>query len=127
MLTDNTRTKFALYECSEDPSTCPILLFLALAFDDDAFEAISTVQQLFDLKIPDHLTSLTIDFKDEVKEQPVFKRIGLKSNNESEVPHAFQYKQLEGAINKLGLISGFKQNLTSYHLRRGAANAINSK
>ena len=114
---------YILYERRDHPMFCPIMSLLALAFADSAFkeEGIQCPEDLYTLEIPHFKETLGIQWKPELLETPIFRQ-QVKGDISDSVP--WTYSDFNNRIKRLGLLSGYPQDLTSYVLRRGAANAI---
>ena len=114
---------YVLYERRDNPMFCPIMNLLALAFADNAFKelGIEKPEDLFSLEIPHFKESLSIQWKSECLETPIFRR-QVKDTICNSTPWTFS--DFNYWIKRLGFLSGYPQTLTSYVLRRGAANAI---
>ena len=115
-----------LYERRDTPILCPVLNFLALAFADNAFRrpGISKPEDLFSFTIPHFKESLTIQWRPECMEPPVFCR---QVNGVICDSTAWAYTDFNYGLKRLGFRAGYPQELTSYILRRGAANAVDCK
>jgi hypothetical protein len=96
---------------------------LALAFADNAFkeEGIQCPEDLYTLEIPHFKETLAIQWKPELLETPIFRR-QVKGDISHSIP--WNYSDFNYCIKRLGFLSGYPQDLNSYVLRRGAANAI---
>jgi hypothetical protein len=106
-----------------------MLLFLALAFADDAFRDVSNVRDFFRLKVPvdDNVQRQTLDikFKDSVLDMPIFREISATSTGFTiSDTEAWSYGSVRTLVKELGRSAGFKQDITPYDMRRGAANRI---
>ncbi|KAF8534000.1 hypothetical protein BDD12DRAFT_897299 [Trichophaea hybrida] len=114
---------YILYERRDNPIFCPIMNLLALAFADNAFkeEGIQRPEDLYNLEIPHFKESLVIQWKPECRETPVFRR-HVDGDICDKTPLTFS--DFNYYLKRLGLLSGYPQTLTSYVLRRGAANAV---
>lgn len=96
---------------------------LALAFSDNAFKegGIQKPEDLYSLEIPSFKESLSIQWKPEIVETPVFRR-QVGDNICPTTPMA--YSDFNYYLGRLGVLAGYPQRLTTYVLRRGAANAV---
>ena len=101
---------------------CPIMSLLALAFADNAFkeEGIQCPVDLYTIEIPHFKETLGIQWKPKLLETPVFRQ-QVKGDISGSIP---AFGGFDSRIQRLGLLSEYPQDLTSYVLRRGAANAI---
>ncbi|RPA90956.1 hypothetical protein L873DRAFT_360229 [Choiromyces venosus 120613-1] len=114
---------YILYERRDHPIFCPIMNFLALAFADNAFMegGIRKPEDLYSLEIPSFKEALSIQWKTEIRETPIFRRqIGDRIC--ADTPLGFA--DLSYSLKRLGLLSGYPQLVTSCVLRRGAAAAV---
>ncbi|KAH8145064.1 uncharacterized protein LAJ45_10975 [Morchella importuna] len=116
---------YVLYERRDNPIFCPIMNFLALAFADNAFMegGIKKPEDLFALEIPDFKETLSINWKEDMLETPVFRR---QEGTDISRTTPMAYRDLNHYVGRLGVLSGYPQRLTTYVLRRGAANAVDS-
>jgi integrase len=105
---------------------CPIMNLLALAFADGAFkeDGIKTPEDLFKLEIPHFKEVLAIQWKPECRETPIFRRLEGSQISETK---PLTFDEFNNYLKRLGVLAGYPQVLTSYVLRRGAANAIDCK
>ena len=99
---------------------------LALAFADNAFKelGIEKPEDLFSLEIPHFKESLAIQWRSEIMETPIFRR-QVNGGICNSTPWAFS--DFNYSIKRLSFLSGYPQELSSYILRRGAANAVDCK
>ena len=118
---------------------CPVVLFLALAFLDEALIAPENPSKLAQIQIPSYLQSLEFVFKDTVQEvnnskirymvmtdvlqDPIFKKVwrGSKVTNDCLCARAFRAK-----LHALSVAAGFPIPVLPYAIRRGAANSFDS-
>ena len=114
---------YVLYERRDNPMFSPIMNLLALAFADSAFKesGIKKPEDLFSLEIPHFKESLAIQWKPGHLETPIFRR---QVNDTICNSTPWTFTDFNHCIKQLGFLSGYPQILTSYVLRRGAANAI---
>jgi hypothetical protein len=123
------RVVYTLHQRDDQLAFCPMLLFLALAFADDAFRDVSNVRDFFRLKVPvdDNVQrqTLEIKFKDSVLDMPIFREISATSTGFTiSDTEAWSYGSVRTLTKELGRSAGFKQDITPYDMRRGAANKI---
>ena len=78
-------------------------------------------EDLFSLEVPQFKESLAIQWKSGCLETPIFRR---QVNDTICNYTAWAFTDFNHCIKRLGFLSGYPQELTSYVLRRGAANAI---
>jgi len=90
-----------------------------MAFADGAFEApdLTTPERLYNLQVEPGLRQRRVTWKETFLDTPIFR------DPEGQVP---RYPALAYQTRKLGKATGFKRVLTTYCLRRGTANSINS-
>jgi hypothetical protein len=93
------------------------MAFLTAAFADDAFEApdLRTPSDLFRLRVMPPQKSYEIRFKRSVLTTPLFR--GKDGGH-------MKFATVNDQLKRVGKLTGFKGNLTSYSLRRGVANGI---
>ncbi|KAK3371955.1 FluG domain-containing protein [Podospora didyma] len=104
---------------------CPILLFLALALSDHAFEAkcIDDARSVLAAQVPGGLLCVPLRWKESMLKIPFFRRVsrdGALSENE-----AMLYATLRDHMARQSLEAGFGVAWTPKAGRRGAANAAN--
>jgi Protein of unknown function (DUF3435) len=118
------------HEWDDNLAFCPILHVLGLAFTDDAFasEWINCPEDLQTFRVPSHLQSLPLHWKESMLEIPVFRCAVSKGGQVITSPtKALQYATIANQNLRLGKSTGFKDPFRFYCLRKGAANAINSQ
>ena len=122
-------TSYMFYERHDSLAFCPITLFLALAFADEAFEAkINTPAELFSKSVPEGLEGLTVHWKPTIEDTPVFRRAERSKGYYRTSPTKMLTQASHNAdIKRLGLVAGFPEKLVAYCLRRGVANAVDGK
>jgi hypothetical protein len=119
-----------LYERRDSPIFCPILNMLALAFADNAFKekGITRPEDIFNLNIPNFKETLSIHWKPEILETPVFQVVSDKVTVDDISENDYwDFTGFNRYLKRLGGLAGFPQRLTSYALRRGTANAVDCK
>lgn len=96
---------------------------LALAFADSAFKegGIRKPEDLYGLEIPDFKESLSVQWKPEIRETPIFRR---QKGDDICTSTPLGFSDFSYYLKRLGVLSGYPQILTTYVLRRGAANAV---
>ena len=97
---------------------------LALAFITvNAFKesGIEKLEDPFSLEVSHFKESLAIQWRPGIMETPIFRRQvnGDICNSTPWAPPDFNY-----SIRRLGFLSGYPRKLSSYILRRGAANSV---
>ena len=102
---------------------CPVTLFLALAFLDNAFEGDLTCRQLMDLKESQVSAFRAIAWKDEVQKKPVFRQLGGRGGDDK----GMTYDNFLRHYHEILHSAGFHIRSTPYAMRRGTANAIENK
>ncbi|KAF8466893.1 hypothetical protein BDZ91DRAFT_724321 [Kalaharituber pfeilii] len=115
---------FTLNALPETPLLCPVLLTLALAFDDYAFKVPDmTPTKLLGLKIvKEARTSLHVEWKESMLDVPIFRK--MQTNRVLSPKRALDYNTAQEHVKHLGEAFGFRGPITFYCSRRGAANAI---
>ncbi|KAI5789795.1 hypothetical protein FPQ18DRAFT_261175, partial [Pyronema domesticum] len=134
-LKGNRNTKepvtYVLYERRDSPIFCPVLNMLALAFADNAFkeEGITRPEDIYNIQIPIFRETLSIQWKPEILETPVFQDATRKPEAGDVVSDsdAWSFAGFNYYLKRFGDIAGFPQRLTSYALRIDAANAVDCK
>ncbi|KAK3389614.1 FluG domain-containing protein [Podospora didyma] len=104
---------------------CPILLFLALALSDHAFDAkcIDDARSVLAAQVPGGLLCVPLRWKESMLKIPFFRRVsrdGALSENEAAL-----YATLRDLMARQSLDAGFEVAWTPKAGRRGAANAAN--
>ncbi|KAI9773157.1 MAG: hypothetical protein M1840_008278 [Geoglossum simile] len=125
-------SKVKTYVCHERDDTlafCPILPFLALAIDDDAFEIpeLKSPEHIFQIKVNRPRKSLHLRWKESILDTPVFRRSvraadGIRTSHNMAMP----YDTLNTYMKRLGRSAGFREDLKPYCIRRGTANSVDS-
>jgi hypothetical protein len=117
------------HERDETLAFCPILQFLALAIDDDAFEIpeLKSPEHIFQIKVNRLRKSLHLRWKESILDTPVFRRSvraadGIRTSDNMAMP----YDTLNTYMKRLGRSAGFREDLKPYCIRRGTANAVDS-
>ncbi|TGO90359.1 hypothetical protein BPOR_0067g00010 [Botrytis porri] len=114
--------KQQLFEDLTSRHMCPITLFLALAFADDAFATVNSIEELYDPSICS-AKYIDIQFKESVLNKPLF-----RSNRSMDASHhaeALTYQAFNHSLRKIAQRAGFKDDFTSYVIRRTSANVLN--
>src|SRR5947209_7835421 len=117
------RKRFFLHELfGQQMILCPVLMFLALAFADDAFESF-TMDMLDTIAPARGKDAIKITYKRDMLKVPVFRKIGKDTTMFSKPWSTDDFREI---LKKMGLFSGFEEILTPYHwhLRRGCSAAI---
>lgn len=111
-----------IFEDLTSREMCPVTLFLALAFADDAFANIKNIEELYDPKI---CTAKYIDipFKESILDKPLFRN--NRTMKSSEKVEALTYQAFNNSMRNLAQRAGFKDIFTSYVIRRTSANILN--
>jgi len=124
--TDNLiRSNTFLYHSNPHLALCPVTVFIATAFADEAFAlpGLQTPQQLLNLKIPEGLNELHIPWTPAVLDTPIFRQCSDFSI--SSLP--LSSHTLGDQLSKLGREAYLPMQLTCYALRRGTANCLDGK
>ncbi|KAI9768155.1 MAG: hypothetical protein M1839_004182 [Geoglossum umbratile] len=98
---------------------CPVVAFLALAFADDAFQDISTPEELFSLRIPEGEDHLPVPWKQEMQDIPIFKQQTKGGNTKPLSRGAF-----ESHLAELSIRAGYEISVKPHYIRRGVANRV---
>ena len=116
--------------CHERDDTlafCPILQFLALAIDDNAFEApeLKSPEHIYRIKVSRPRNSLHLRWKESILDTPVFRRSvhsadGIRTSSNMALP----YDTLNAYMKRSGRSAGFYEDFKPYCIRRGTANAV---
>jgi hypothetical protein len=104
-----------LWEDRAYPHLCPITFFLALAFEHKAFDV--DPEELYYATLERDVVE--IKFKDAVLDAPLFRSLDGTT--------AWTYASCYKALTGLTYRAGYKCQVTSYAIRRGAANVLDSK
>lgn len=128
MLTSSlpSRKKFT-FHLEGLPAYCIVSHFLAIGFRQDAFhDGFSTVQQIFDLKIPAEREVLRIRWKEDMLDKPFFCNIqSTIEGGRAVLPLAFPYWKYREIFVRLGRVAGFEASVELYQLRRASGDKIN--
>lgn len=115
--------KICLHEDRKDfgLGLCPVTLFLALAFADDAFNGSLIPEQLFEMKKSQSGTYRALEWKSTILETPVIRQSlkGQISQKRGMTYDAF-LKQYHALLER----AGFQLHSSPYAIRRGTANSI---
>ncbi|KAI9777777.1 MAG: hypothetical protein M1839_008572 [Geoglossum umbratile] len=98
---------------------CPVVAFLALAFADDAFQDISTPEELFSLRIPEGEDRLPVPWKQEMQDIPILKQETKGGNIKPLSRGAF-----ESQLAELSIRAGYEISVKPHYIRRGVANRV---
>lgn len=100
---------------------CPIILFLALAFADNAFLDASAPEELLELSCNTSSDRREILYKAEKKAEAVFKseKGGLKNH--------FSYAAFFNHLKALSERAGYSAHVQPYSIRRAVANRLNGR
>jgi len=115
----------------EDPKDygyglCPITLLLALAFADDAFEAVRTPAELFAKKASNE-GFLHLRWKRFVLSQPLLRQIVRGEGRAVNAARGLRYDVLCPHIAGIIQRAGFEEDFSLYSIRRGTANITEAK
>lgn len=105
---------------------CIILMFLNLAFLDDAFMDVSTPQELYSKRNP-RSSDLPIRFKDEKQPIPILRRLEAIGSRKLSPTLAWSTGSATNECQRICIISGFSQRFTFYNIRRGVANCVDGE
>ncbi|KAK6531025.1 hypothetical protein TWF281_007851 [Arthrobotrys megalospora] len=116
-------TTYALYMYA-NPSLCPVLLFLALGFTDNAFAELSEPSDLRRLRIPDGRDGLELQWKETVMEMPIFRKTMTRSyNGKISDTDPLTTRDFRGDLANLGFRAGYEHRLHPRCFRYGSSNA----
>lgn len=101
---------------------CPVTLFLALAFTDNAFEGDLTPEKLLSMKDAQICKSRSLSWKSSTLNKPVFRQV--TNNGMISDTRGLTYDNLRRNYQELLKRAGFLEQGSLYAIRRGAANAI---
>jgi hypothetical protein len=87
-------------------------------------DGIKRPEDLYSLNIPNFKETLKIRWKEEMMETPVFRR---QQGDQICPTTPLVYSDLNQYLKRLGVLAGYPQKLTTYVLRRGAANAVDCR
>ena len=110
------RIQVTIWEDREQPHLCPIMPFLILAYEHDAFSV--TPEALFRDTIGQR-ESVEIPFKETVLDMPLFR----SQDGVTAWSHASSY----AALTRLARRAGYECKVNPYCIRRGAANLLSGK
>ncbi|KAM7192210.1 Protein of unknown function (DUF3435) domain containing protein [Rhypophila sp. PSN 637] len=102
------------------------LLMVTLAILDQAFKAeISSVEDIYRIRVPPARHSLEFDWNEDILDIPVFRQPESISGKIGTSPtQPIRYQTYIRYLQRLGIVSGFMQILTSYMIRRGSGEAV---
>ncbi|KAL5371230.1 hypothetical protein DPSP01_014407 [Paraphaeosphaeria sporulosa] len=125
---DGTSKKFT-FHLEGLPAYCIVSHLLAIGFRQDAFhDGFSTVQQIFDLKIPAEREVLRIRWKEDLLDKPFFCNVqSTVQGGRALLPMAFPYWKYREIFVRLGRVAGFEENVELYQLRRASGDRINGR
>ena len=119
-----------LFRLEDDPIFCPVTHLLAIAFDDDVFEAESlrSAEQIFGFVIDGPVESIQLRWKPEKLKQPIFRQAVRTGDGFSILFYkTLTYPTFNYYIQRLGCATGFEEKLSLYCIRRGTGNAVDGK
>ncbi|KAI9717973.1 MAG: hypothetical protein M1828_007009 [Chrysothrix sp. TS-e1954] len=121
------RPKVYTFMLDDNPTLCLVSHFMALALADSAFatNSIDSPETVFELKPRLGTNALSIPWKPEILDTPIFRRWTTSGDKKIEDSQRLTYNGVNDYFQKLGLQAGFEEPMTSYCLRRGAGNAFN--
>ncbi|KAK4207265.1 hypothetical protein QBC37DRAFT_487614 [Rhypophila decipiens] len=116
---------FILYEVGDLMFDATILM-VALAILDQAFKAeVSSVEDIYKIRVTSPRHSLEFDWKEDVLDIPAFRQPESSSGNVGTSPtQPIRYHTYLGYLQRLGILSGFMQILTCYMIRHGSGEAV---
>jgi len=104
---------------------CPPVTLLSLIFADDAFDGLTSPEQLFQLKVTPGLNELQLPINEKWGSTPVFRRLASSVNGvvvSADVPATDDW--LRDKLKMLGEVVGFDLPVGPYCFRRGAGEAF---
>ena len=103
----------------------PVLFFLTLAMLDDAVKGVDSIEQFYDVRPRPGCDKFMFEWNDKVLDQPVFRLINRHKGVTQDAWHCDQmFSQLQNVVECAGYQRG---DITGHTIRRGFANAIESK
>ncbi|KAG9240686.1 hypothetical protein BJ878DRAFT_545985 [Calycina marina] len=111
------------YEDTTRRGRCPIAHFLGLAFADDIFEGIENETDLRHLHAPATNTSKALGFHIKPAKENLLVFLKCLSNGSISDTQAMTYRDLARQLAALGYRAVFRDQLRTYNIRRGTANA----
>ena len=118
------------WEDRENPHLCPVVLFLALAFDDDAFELIHSPDQLSSASLAANVHEHELRFKDTLHNVPVFRSFNSpypQCHSDERQVRGWSVSAIDNGIYSLGERAGYESRITPSCARRGAVNILDSR
>lgn len=112
------------------PVFCIISHLLSIGFSQNAFkdDCITSLQDIFKLRVPDDRDVLRIQWKEDLLDKPFFCNVrdspegGRVCRNE-----AFPYSKYQLHFKWLGLVAGFESALELYQIRRASGRNLHGK
>lgn len=105
-----------------------ICLFLTLAWLDNAFKHITSLYQLFHIKLPESRHGIRLEYRDAIRLQPILRKESayhqistVASDNSTS---AWSSAAALNQIQRLCLRGGWPQRMTFYNIRRGVLNKL---
>ncbi|KUL81536.1 hypothetical protein ZTR_10660 [Talaromyces verruculosus] len=119
-------TRFFMH-CDYQSAYCPIQQIVSYAFRDKAFANTAlTPELIWRLRVPDHLYSLPLQWKPEVRRTPLLRQVyQTQYGLELHPSLPMSYAATREAMRELGRDAKFEGDLTLYIHRRWAANEVN--
>ena len=105
---------------------CPVSFMIALALDDGAFEArtMSSIENIFSVKVPQSRNSLRLRWKESLLRKPILRR---EEGTFTSSDQPLQSTRVSYVLGQLGAKVGFEDQLTHYCVRREVANVIDGE
>jgi hypothetical protein len=122
------RKKFT-FRLEGTPAFCIVSHILSIGVSQDAFrDDFASIQDIFNLKIPQGRNVLRIKWKEEDLNKPFFCDVmrtsgGVRILREKALPYA-KYRDI---VVRLGRVAGFEHLLELYDLRRASGRNLNSR
>jgi Protein of unknown function (DUF3435) len=103
----------------------PTIIIIANAILDDAFKSdIRSVHDFYKVRVPTTRRSLDIEWKENKLDVPVFRQPDKSLSSGTSPDQPMLYSTYLEYLKRLGVDCGFKENLSSYMIRRGAGEAV---
>jgi len=103
-----------------------VILMVAIAVLDEAFkEEVESVEDVYKIRVLPPRHSLQFNWKEDMLDTPVFRQPESVSGSiGTSKTQPIRYQTYMGYLQRLGIVSGFLQILTSYMIRRGSGESI---
>ena len=112
-LNGDNLVSIALYE-NELPFRNCVLLFIALAMADEAFEHCNSIQDVLKAKIRPGEKTYVFEWRNAILDKPVFQAIG----HDGPTGRSATYSSMRNTLVNLGYGAGYQANITVHGIRR---------